>query len=117
MFNFVLKISTYHLVINKNYKRRNLLADNISYIKLYFLQQGVFFFSTIWSIGATLESNGRSKFDILFRGLLEKEFPAKVLEALNYPKEIGKPEKQYIFTIPKEGSVYDYRFIKEVISA
>lgn len=30
------------------------------------------------------------------------------------PKEIAKPEKQYIFIIPKEGLVYDYRFIKEV---
>lgn len=51
---------------------------------------------------------------MLFRGLLEKEFPEKVLETLGYPKEIAKPEKQYIFTIPKDGSVYDYRFIKEV---
>lgn len=40
--------------------------------------QGVFFFSCIWSIGATLESPGRPKFDLLFRGLLEKEFPEKV---------------------------------------
>lgn len=35
---------------------------------------------------------------------------------LKYPREIAKPEKQYIFTIPKEGLVYDYRFIKEVSS-
>ncbi|CAH0726011.1 unnamed protein product, partial [Brenthis ino] len=75
--------------------------------------EGVFFFSSIWSIGSTLESDGRPKFDMLFRGLLEKEFPEKVLEILGYPKEIAKPEKQYIFTIPKDGSVYDYRFIKE----
>lgn len=52
---------------------------------------------------------------MMFRGLLEKEFPEKVLEVLGYPREIAKPEKQYIFSIPKEGMVYDYRFIKEVI--
>ncbi|XP_052747260.1 dynein axonemal heavy chain 7 [Bicyclus anynana] len=75
--------------------------------------EGVFFFSTIWSIGATLESDGRHLFDMLFRGLLEKEFPVKVSETLGYPKEIAKPEKAYIFTLPKEGTVYDYRFIKE----
>lgn len=46
---------------------------------------------------------------------MEKEFPEKVLEVLGYPREIAKPEKQYIFSIPKEGMVYDYRFIKEVI--
>ncbi|XP_045510942.1 dynein axonemal heavy chain 7 [Colias croceus] len=75
--------------------------------------EGVFFFSCIWSIGATLEANSRPKFDMMFRGLLEKEFPEKVIEALNYPREIPKPEKQYIFSLPKEGLVYDYRFIKE----
>lgn len=45
--------------------------------------QGVFFFSCIWSIGATLEADSRPKFDILFRGLLEKEFPDTVI-LLNY---------------------------------
>ncbi|KPJ12229.1 Dynein heavy chain 7, axonemal [Papilio machaon] len=75
--------------------------------------EGVFFFSCIWSIGATLEGSGRPKFDMLFRGLLEKEFPEKVIEVLQIPKEISKPDKQYIFTIPKDGLVYDYRFIKE----
>ncbi|KOB68985.1 Dynein heavy chain 7, axonemal [Operophtera brumata] len=37
--------------------------------------EGVFFFSCIWSIGATLEADSRPKFDMLFRGLLEKKFP------------------------------------------
>ncbi|KAJ8726572.1 hypothetical protein PYW07_001270 [Mythimna separata] len=75
--------------------------------------EGVFFFSCIWSIGATLDAEGRPKFDMLFRGLLEKDFPDKVRIVLDMPKEISKPEKQYIFTIPREGLVYDYRFIKE----
>lgn len=38
----------------------------------------------------------------------------QVKEALKYPRDIAKPEKNYIFLIPKEGTVYDYRYIKEV---
>ncbi|XP_072937032.1 dynein axonemal heavy chain 7 [Epargyreus clarus] len=88
-------------------------VEQISDLDVRAQLEGVFFFSCIWSIGATLEADSRPKFDMLFRGLLEKEFPEKVIEILNYPREIAKPEKQYIFTIPKEGLVYDYRFIKE----
>ncbi|XP_068620866.1 dynein axonemal heavy chain 7 [Battus philenor] len=89
------------------------LVEQLSDLDVRAQLEGVFFFSCIWSIGATLEGSGRPKFDMLFRGLLEKEFPEKVIEALNYPREIAKPDKQYIFTIPKDGLVYDYRFIKE----
>ncbi|XP_028155786.1 dynein heavy chain 7, axonemal [Ostrinia furnacalis] len=88
-------------------------VEQISDLDIRAQLEGVFFFSCIWSIGATLEADSRPKFDMMFRGLLEKEFPEKVIEVLGYPREIGKPEKQYIFSIPKEGMVYDYRFIKE----
>ncbi|KAF9413227.1 hypothetical protein HW555_008507 [Spodoptera exigua] len=87
--------------------------EQISDLDIRAQLEGVFFFSCIWSIGATLESAGRPKFDLLFRGLLEKDFPEKIKTTLGMPKVIAKPEKQYIFVIPKEGTVYDYRFIKE----
>ncbi|XP_026726846.1 dynein heavy chain 7, axonemal [Trichoplusia ni] len=87
--------------------------EQISDLDIRAQLEGVFFFSCIWSIGATLEADSRPKFDMMFRGLLEKEFPEKIKDALGYHKEILKPEKQYIFIIPKEGLVYDYRFIKE----
>ncbi|XP_047042351.1 dynein axonemal heavy chain 7 [Helicoverpa zea] len=87
--------------------------ENISDLDIRAQLEGVFFFSCIWSIGATLEADSRPKFDMLFRGLLEKEFPDKIKNSLGMPKEISKPEKQYIFIIPREGLVYDYRFIKE----
>lgn len=38
----------------------------------------------------------------------------QVKEALKYPRDIPKPDKNYIFLIPKEGTVFDYRYIKEV---
>ncbi|PZC81208.1 hypothetical protein B5X24_HaOG213309 [Helicoverpa armigera] len=51
--------------------------ENISDLDIRAQLEGVFFFSCIWSIGATLEADSRPKFDMLFRGLLEKEFPEK----------------------------------------
>lgn len=76
--------------------------------------EGSFFFSCIWSLGATLDVKSRPKFNLLFRGLLEKEFPEKTLESLGIPFEISKPDKPYIFSLPVGESVFDYRFFKEV---
>ncbi|CAB3230574.1 unnamed protein product [Arctia plantaginis] len=87
--------------------------EQISDLDIRAQLEGVFFFSCIWSIGATIEADSRPRFDMMFRGLLDKEFPEKVIEILGYHKQIAKPEKQYIFTIPKEGMVFDYRYIKE----
>ncbi|XP_049866243.1 dynein axonemal heavy chain 7-like [Pectinophora gossypiella] len=88
-------------------------VDSLSDLDVRAQLEGVFFFSCIWSLGATLEASGRAKFDMMFRGLLDKEFPEKVIEDLKYPREIAKPDKQYILTIPKEGLVFDYRYTKE----
>lgn len=76
--------------------------------------EGVFFFSCIWSMGGTLASDSRDKFNMLFRGLLEREFPQAYYEALDIPFEIPKPDKPYIFTLPIGETVFDYRYIKEV---
>ncbi|XP_033607299.1 dynein heavy chain 7, axonemal isoform X2 [Cryptotermes secundus] len=75
--------------------------------------EGVFFFSCIWSLGGTLNTEGRLRFNILFRGLLEKEFPAALKEEFGLPMNVKPPLKPYIFLIPAQGLVYDYRFIKE----
>jgi len=74
----------------------------------------VFFFSCIWSLGGTLDTQGRVKFNILFRGLLEKEFPAALKEEFGLSVDVKPPLKPYIILIPAQGLVYDYRFIKEV---
>lgn len=64
-------------------------------------------------MGGTLEPKGREQFSLLFRGLLEKEFPINLQELFNLDK-ISPPTKPYIFIMPKDGLVFDYRFIKEV---
>ncbi|XP_055917464.1 dynein axonemal heavy chain 7 [Eupeodes corollae] len=77
--------------------------------------EGVFFFSCIWSIGGALDSASRDKFSIVFRGLMEKIFPVSVYGTFSIPDELQVPAltKPFIFPIPKPGSVFDYRFIKE----
>ncbi|XP_063983101.1 dynein axonemal heavy chain 7-like [Diachasmimorpha longicaudata] len=75
--------------------------------------EGSFFFSCIWAMGGTLEANHREKFSILFRGLLEKEFPPSLSELFQLPDTVQPPAKPYIFVMPKDGMVFDYRFIRE----
>lgn len=90
--------------------------DQVSDLDVRAQIEGSFFFACIWAMGATLDSISREKFNILFRGLLEREFPEGVKETLGIPFEINKPEKPYIFTLPVGETVFDYRFIKEVKS-
>ncbi|CAB0039603.1 unnamed protein product [Trichogramma brassicae] len=75
--------------------------------------EGSFFFSCIWAMGGTLIADDRITFSQLFRGLLEKEFPAALKEKFHLPNPIPPPLKPYIFIMPKDGLVFDYRFIKE----
>lgn len=76
--------------------------------------QGTFFFSCIWAMGGTLEAKHREEFSILFRGLLEREFPVALMNKFQLKESIPPPSKPYIFVMPKDHLVFDYRFIKEV---
>ncbi|XP_037882003.1 dynein heavy chain 7, axonemal-like [Glossina fuscipes] len=77
--------------------------------------EGVFLFSCIWALGGSLDSASRKKFNLLFRGLIEKIFPENLYETFGIPQPLRVPilTKPFIFPIPKQGSVFDYRFIKE----
>lgn len=88
--------------------------DQVSDLDVRAQIEGSFFFACIWSLGGTLDNHSRLKFNVLFRALLEREFPQKVAEDLGIPFEVGKPDKPYIFTLPIGETVFDYRFIKEV---
>lgn len=50
----------------------------------------------------------------MFRALLQKNFPEDVRLLFQYDGEVESPPKAYIFTIPQEGTVFDYKYIKEV---
>lgn len=77
--------------------------------------EGMFFFSCIWSLGAALNEQSRLSFSELFHGLLLKDFPTELYEKFNIPDKLNVANltKPYIFTIPKAGTVFDYRFICE----
>ncbi|RZF38562.1 hypothetical protein LSTR_LSTR006157 [Laodelphax striatellus] len=76
--------------------------------------EGIFFFSCIWSLGGALDSRSREHFSVLFRALMDKEFPQSVGTDFGLPDEYCKgPSKPYIFTIPDQLTVFDYRYTRE----
>lgn len=64
---------------------------------------GAFMFATVWTIGATVDENGREKFNEFLKELISgknAKYPV--------PSEVGlKIDIPY----PKEGSVYDYKYL------
>ena len=62
------------------------------------------FFSIVWSVGATLDGNGRIAFDKFLRNLI-----SGMNDAFPRPKSI-KISKQTNF--PDRGSIYDFLFVK-----
>lgn len=88
-------------------------CKNISDLDVRAQIEGSFFFSAIWSLGATLVAKSRGKFDQLFRALLEKKFPPQVIDDFGIEFTIEDPPKPYIYSIPSEGLVYEYRYLKE----
>lgn len=77
--------------------------------------EGIFFFAAIWALGGPLLQESREKFSEIFRALLEKNFPDELNEKYAIPEEMRVPPliKPFIFPIPRIGSVFDYRYIKE----
>ncbi|KXS11241.1 hypothetical protein M427DRAFT_505508 [Gonapodya prolifera JEL478] len=64
----------------------------------------VFLFGAIWSLGATVDTEGREKFDGFFRKLI-------LGELTEYPA----PANLRVRTIPTNGTVYEYLFEREAI--
>ncbi|XP_065190205.1 dynein axonemal heavy chain 12-like [Sycon ciliatum] len=62
---------------------------------------GTFMFSTIWSIGASVDSNSRDKFNTFLREIL-----SGAVELHPIPAEVGKIE----VPMPPEGLVFDFVF-------
>ncbi|XP_077172642.1 dynein axonemal heavy chain 3 [Paroedura picta] len=67
--------------------------------------QGLFLFALVWTIGATINAEGRKKFDHFFRNIL-----LGADDANPRPKSV-KLTKNNIF--PERGSVYDFYFHKQ----
>lgn len=66
-----------------------------------YLLQAQFFFSTVWSIGATCDQDGRTKFDGFF-----KDLSLGKLDKFPMPKCIGKNDLPF----PNEHTIYDFMY-------
>ncbi|XP_065937642.1 dynein axonemal heavy chain 3 isoform X7 [Magallana gigas] len=73
-----------------------------------------FFFSMVWSVGATLDANSRAKFDEFFKGLCDMDgTTAKYPRAGN---KISKPKDLKFannLKIPKNGSVFEFVYLRK----
>ncbi|XP_055681851.1 dynein axonemal heavy chain 7 [Lutzomyia longipalpis] len=112
--NIVVSITNLFDCFLKDYEDKKHVAA-LSDIDIRAQLEGIFFFSCVWAIGGPLDGASRGKFSILFRGLLEKKFPADLYETFSIPDHLRVPDlaRAYIFPIPKAESVFDYRYIKE----
>lgn len=88
---------------------------NISDLDFRAQCEGIFLFSAIWALGGSLQAESRDKFSIVFRALMEKTFPDSLYEMYGVTDDlrVDPLPKPFIFPIPKQGSVFDYRYIKE----
>lgn len=103
----------YECMLHDNFKEKT--KETINKIDIRSQIEGMFLFSSIHSIGATLNESGRTSFSELFHGLLMKEFPNEFYQRFNIPDELRIPplQRAFISTMPKSGFVFDYRFIPE----
>ncbi|KAI5107507.1 dynein heavy chain 7, axonemal isoform X1 [Silurus meridionalis] len=75
--------------------------------------EGIFVFSLVWSVGASCTEPGRVKFDGLVRELLTGALSEKTRGRYGILEHIEAPSKQLTVPLPAEGTLYEYRFLKE----
>uniref|UniRef100_A0AAR2JMD6 EF-hand domain-containing protein n=1 Tax=Pygocentrus nattereri TaxID=42514 RepID=A0AAR2JMD6_PYGNA len=76
--------------------------------------KGIFVFSLVWSVGASCVEAGRLKFDGLLREVLTGALSEETRERHGILEHVEPPTKQLTVPLPTEGTMYQYRFIKEV---
>ena len=74
--------------------------------------EGVFFFALVWSIGATVNDEGRIFFDRALRDMLKWGFDEAGAAKHNLQHTVAKLEGS-LCPFPPEGRVFDYRFEKD----
>lgn len=71
-------------------------------------------FSLVWSVGASCDESGRDKFDAVVREILTGALSDQTRSSYNILATVDAPPQQLAVALPSEGTVYQYRFIKEV---
>ncbi|XP_047226085.1 dynein axonemal heavy chain 7 isoform X2 [Girardinichthys multiradiatus] len=75
--------------------------------------EGIFVFCLVWSVGASCDDSGREKFDSVVREMLSGPLSKETMTRhgiLDSPEASPEP---LTVPLPTDGTVYQYRFIKE----
>ncbi|GLD70629.1 dynein heavy chain 7, axonemal-like protein, partial [Lates japonicus] len=75
--------------------------------------EGIFVFCLVWSVGASCDDSGRTKFDAVVREVLNGPLSEETRACHGILATVDAPPKQLTVPLPTEGTVYQYRFIKE----
>ncbi|XP_062475626.1 dynein axonemal heavy chain 7 isoform X1 [Pezoporus occidentalis] len=75
--------------------------------------EGIFLFSLIWSVGASCRDDGRLKFDIILREMLNGSLSEETNKQYKLLTKFEQSSKAFTVPFPKGATIYDYRFVKE----
>ncbi|XP_058478991.1 dynein axonemal heavy chain 7 [Solea solea] len=75
--------------------------------------EGIFVFCLVWSLGASCDDSGRVKFDAVVREILSGPFSDETVARHGIQITVEAPPKPLSVPLPTEGTLYQYRFIKE----
>ncbi|XP_034417782.1 dynein heavy chain 7, axonemal [Cyclopterus lumpus] len=75
--------------------------------------EGIFVFCLVWSVGASCDDSGRVKFDAVVREVLVGPLSEETCACHGILATVEAPPKQLTVPLPRDGTVYQYRFIKE----
>uniref|UniRef100_A0A8D0ADE4 Dynein axonemal heavy chain 7 n=1 Tax=Sander lucioperca TaxID=283035 RepID=A0A8D0ADE4_SANLU len=75
--------------------------------------EGIFVFCLVWSVGASCDDSGQVKFDAVVREVLDGPLSDDTRACHGILATVDAPPKQLTVPLPNEGTVYQYRFIKE----
>jgi len=74
--------------------------------------EGLFFFSLVWSLGGVCDQAAKAKFDVVCRKLLNGDLDEDAAKLTGMtPDQIPALGRPYVFPIPAEGSVFDYKLL------
>ena len=75
--------------------------------------EGIFFFSITWSLGACINSEGRTRFDKLLREMMDGPLSSESMERNGLITKVESPSRSVYVPIPRTEPVFSYIFIRE----
>ena len=82
---------------------------------VYSWLEGIFLFSCTWSLGGGINSEGREKFDMLIREIIDGPLSELTKSKFNMITKVESPTRSLYVPIPKTESIYAWNFIREGI--